>query len=120
VMMHDGRTGSSLLSSQTQSRAYETEGSKHSVIVLNQGDSTGLESGHVVELVRPARVTEEKSTFGFHMGNRVKEPTRLPAEVYGHAMVFKTFSKLSYAIVLDAESSVLPGDEFVTPGELDR
>jgi LysM repeat protein len=116
VMMHDGRTGSSLISAQTQSRSYETEGGKFSIIVLNRGANDGLESGHVLELVRPAHVTAERSSLGYREGNKVTEAVKLPAEKYGSAMVFKTFSKVSYAIVMGSETSVMSGDEVVTPG----
>ncbi len=120
VMMHDGRTGSSLISAQTQSRPYETEGGKLSIVVLNRGSKDGLESGHVLELVRPAHFTEERSSLGYREGNKVKDAVKLPAEKYGNVMVFKTFTQVSYAIVMDAETSVVAGDEFVTPGSSDN
>lgn len=117
VMMHDGRTGSSLLSTQTQGRAYESEGGPLSIVVINQGQNDGVEPGQVFDMIRPAKTIQERSSFGFHEGNKVAPAMKVPAEKYGNMMVFKTFAKISYAIVLQASTSVLPLDEFVSAGQ---
>lgn len=117
VMMHDGRTGSSLLASQLQSRPYETEGGPLSIVVVNKGSDVGLETGHVLEIIRPARHVKERSSMGFHEGNRVAEGRRIPAETYGSLMLFKVFGSVSYGIVLEASTSVMPGDEVISAGK---
>lgn len=113
VMLHDGRTGTSLLASAQQGRAYDTEGGPLSIVVINRGASDGLESGHVLQLVRPEKSVQARSSIGYHEGEMVASAQNMPAEQYGAVMVFKTFAKISYAIVMQASTSVMPGDEIV-------
>ena len=113
VMIHDGRTGTSLLSSSKKARDYDTEGGKLSILVINRGAQNGLEPGHVLDLVRVEKVIEQRSSAGYRDGEKIQAARKLPAEKYGSAMVFKTFEKISYAIVMDATTSVWPGDQIV-------
>jgi hypothetical protein len=65
-----------------------------------------MEEGHVMRILR-------------HAGSRRDPLTRsvydLPDEESGFAMVFRTFEKLSYALVLTATQPVHIGDAVVTP-----
>lgn len=114
VMLHDARTGTSLLNSAQQSRAYDTEGGPLSIVVINRGASSGLESGHVLQLVRPGKKVEERSSIGYREGVKIAAAQNMPAEKYGTVMVFKTFTNIAYAIVMQASTSVMRGDEIVS------
>jgi len=69
------------------------------VVALNRGEQHGLEPGHVLrafrsgeEIVDPVR---EKRGFRTEM-------VRLPDEPAGTMMVFRTFDRMSYALVMEA------------------
>ena len=71
---------------------------QYQVVVLNRGSRDGLEAGHVLALHRSARATMQ-----------------LPAERNGLMMVFRTFDRVSYALVLNVADAVRNGDHFATP-----
>jgi hypothetical protein len=68
---------------------------QYNVVVLNKGSNAGLESGHVLEILQG--------------GNEIRdiikgrgEKVKLPLEKAGHLMVFRTFEKVSFALIMDA------------------
>ena len=78
------------------------------VVVLNRGARDGLERGHVMAIQRSgARLTDRTDS--------VRTQIRLPNERNGLMMVFRTFEKLSYALILEATDGVKVGDRFVNP-----
>jgi hypothetical protein len=69
---------------------------QYNVVVLNKGASAGLEAGHVLRIMQG----------GYEVRDIVKgrgETVTLPLEQAGHLMVFRTFEKVSFALVMDAE-----------------
>ena len=79
------------------------------VVVINRGTADGLEPGHVLTILKAGRYMHDKS-----------EPSeraniQLPDERNGLMMVFRTFEKLSYALVLDITDTVAIGDHVATP-----
>jgi nucleoid-associated protein YgaU len=86
----------------------------HDVIALSGGRREGIDNGTVVSLWR----------HGTHVNDRVQRPNTsrdddgfsggrgtvaLPDEFAGHAMVFRTFDKVSYALVMDGIKPVRIG-----------
>ncbi|MET0066881.1 MAG: LysM peptidoglycan-binding domain-containing protein [Candidatus Thiodiazotropha sp.] len=68
---------------------------QYNIVVLNKGANVGLEPGHVLEILQG--------------GNKVRDIVRgrgetvtLPLEKAGLLMVFRTFEKVSFALVMDA------------------
>jgi hypothetical protein len=68
---------------------------QYNVVVLNKGSDAGLEPGHVLEILQG--------------GNEVRDVIKgrgatvtLPLEKAGLLMVFRTFEKVSFALVMDA------------------
>lgn len=110
AMIHDGRSGSSLIGEGRSARSYDAEGGALSIVVINRGESAGLAPGHVLQLSSKLRTIAERSTFGFRNGDRVKAPVQYPSEQFGSVMVFKAFSNISYGIVLEASEPVSAGD----------
>lgn len=85
------------------------EGGRHSIVSLNRGTRDGLERGHVLAIYRK----------GATVTNRFipdkPESTVLPDERYGLLFVFRTFDRISYALVMEGSRPVQPGDLVQTP-----
>jgi hypothetical protein len=75
-----------------------------SVITLNKGKRDGLENGHVLAIYKES----ESSNFN---GDSYK----LPAMRYGLVFVFRTFDKVSYALVMEVQRTVQLLDSLETP-----
>jgi hypothetical protein len=85
------------------------------VVSLNKGAKDGLEAGHVLALYRSTIIVNDKSIGPFYMGNSRKPNVPLPEERYGLLMVFRVFENLSYALTLNVERQVAPGDVVANP-----
>ena len=81
---------------------------QNQVVVINRGSRDGMESGHVMAILKNGARLLDKT-----------DPTRpelkLPDERNGLLMVFRTFEKLSYALVLEITDGVKVGDRLVNP-----
>jgi nucleoid-associated protein YgaU len=81
---------------------------QNQVVVINRGTRDGLEIGHVMAILKDgARVVDKTD------GERVE--LKLPDERNGLLMVFRTFEKLSYGLVLEITDGVKVGDHLVNP-----
>lgn len=91
-----------LLDAISQTGQYQT-------IALNLGQRDGIESGNVLRIRRSGDVirddTESSSSF------RVK----LPDEEIGMVMIIRSFEKLSYALIMEANSPITLRDYVETP-----
>ncbi len=77
------------------------------VVLLNVGDREGVEAGNIFRVDRA--------------GDKVRDPVtnqrlQLPSEEGGLVIVFRTFEKMSYALVLSAQLPMKVGDSVVNPG----
>lgn len=81
---------------------------QNQVVSINRGREHGVENGHVLTLVRDASTQIDKTDAS-------RPQMRLPGEPNGLMMVFKTFDKVSYALVLDIVDGVKVGDRFTNP-----
>lgn len=79
------------------------------VVVINRGTADGLEPGHVLAILKAGRRLQDKSEPS------ERATIQLPNERNGLMMVFRTFEKLSYALVLDITDTVAIGDQVTTP-----
>lgn len=84
------------------------ETGRGNIVTLNRGKRDGLEIGHVLALYRKGRDVQYRE-------DGVKEFHTLPEERYGLVFVFRTFDRVSYALVMDAERPVIPQDILRTP-----
>ncbi len=78
----------------------------NSTIAINRGEREGVQVGQVFAVYRRGALVVDS-----HDGKQV----RLPSERAGLAMVFRTFKKLSYAIVLESKGAINVGDELRPP-----
>ena len=81
---------------------------QNQVVAINRGKVHGLEDGHVLALVRDSNTLTDKTDDS-------RPQLRLPGESNGLMMVFRTFDKVSYAVVLDIQDGVKIGDRFTNP-----
>ena len=81
-------------------------GAQYSVVVLNRGELDGVKSGHTFAIYKRGESVRDRVT---------NEYVRLPGERAGLAMVFRTFAKVSYALVLRTNTTVKVGDEVKPP-----
>lgn len=76
------------------------------VVAINRGQREGIEEGHVLRIMR-------------HVGERQDPLTRaqykLPDEQSGVLMVFRTFEKVSFGLIMSATQPVHIHDTVVTP-----
>ena len=81
---------------------------QNNVIAINRGTQDGIEVGHVLNLLTK--------------GSRIRDTTgeqrseiKLPSESNGVVMVFRTFDRVAYALILDVRTPVRVGDRLVNP-----
>ncbi|MDX8399161.1 MAG: LysM peptidoglycan-binding domain-containing protein [Gallionellaceae bacterium] len=78
------------------------------IITINKGQRDGLENGHVLALYQKGEVLKGGGYFNRH-------DTALPDIRYGLIFVFRTFHKVSYALVLQTRLPVKLMDTAKTP-----
>jgi nucleoid-associated protein YgaU len=81
---------------------------QYQIVVLNRGDREGLEVGHVLSVYQAGDTVKDLVSADRH------DVVTLPDEYAGVAMVFKTFEKVSYAIVMKATRAIHVGDKVKT------
>ncbi|MCG6867231.1 MAG: LysM peptidoglycan-binding domain-containing protein [Gammaproteobacteria bacterium] len=79
------------------------------IAVISAGERDGVDEGSVF------RVWEEGLEIDDPLAPVNKRSVRLPAERAGTVMVFQTFDKISYALVMDATRPIQYGDVVRTP-----
>lgn len=81
---------------------------QNQVVIVNRGTRDGLQRGHVLALLKDSSVLPDKTDS--------TQPTMaLPSERNGLMMVFRTFERVSYALVLQTNDAAKVGDRFSNP-----
>mgnify|MGYP001819143582 CR=1 FL=1 len=97
---------------------------QYQVVVLNRGDRDGLEAGHVLTVMqRGDVVTDNQGNRGYRdftsranqSNSLFGEKVQLPSEMAGTVMVFKTYERISYALVMEADVAIRVLDGVVNP-----
>lgn len=81
---------------------------QNQVVVISRGTQDGVQSGHVMAILKDGARLLDKT-------DEARPEIKLPDERNGLLMVFRTFEKLSYALVLEITDSVKVGDRLVNP-----
>ncbi len=81
---------------------------QNNVVAINRGESDGIRRGHVFSLLRDRKLVLDKTDDS-------RPEMQLPGELNGLMMVFLTFDRVSYALLLETNSTVEVGDHFVAP-----
>lgn len=86
------------------------------VVALNKGSTQGLAPGHILstELIG-AEVKDRCASINNVSTCKVPRSVKLPDEVSGTMMVFKTFDRMSYALILNEQYPIVVGDGFHKP-----
>jgi hypothetical protein len=69
---------------------------QYHIVVVSLGEREGIEKGHVLSIYSAGKTVKDTVTAD------PKDTIILPDEYAGVAMVFKTYNKVSYAIVMKA------------------
>ena len=81
---------------------------QNQVVAINRGSKDGMESGHVLAIQKAgARITDKTVA--------TRDQLRLPDERNGLLMVFRTFDRVSYGLILEITEGVRVGDRLVNP-----
>ncbi|AMX01196.1 LysM peptidoglycan-binding domain-containing protein [Microbulbifer thermotolerans] len=71
-----------------------TQIGKYDVVVVNRGEREGLQPGHVLSIYKQGATVRDRIE---------RDTVKLPDEYAGVMMVFRTFEKMSLALVLEAD-----------------
>lgn len=82
---------------------------QNKVVVINKGTADGIESGHVLAILKDGESFVDRSQPG------ERTTVKIPDERNGLLMVFRPFEKLSYALILEIIDGVKIGDRVVNP-----
>ncbi len=82
--------------------------SQNQIVVINRGRRDGMESGHVLAILKDGQRVVDTT-------DPARTMLKLPNERNGLLMVFRTFEKLSYGLVLDITDGVQVGDRLALP-----
>jgi hypothetical protein len=81
---------------------------QNQIVAINRGRRDGIERGHVLALLRAGeRVTDREDPARVQL--------KLPDEQHGQLFVFRVFERVSYALILTAQSAVRVGDRCTQP-----
>lgn len=100
------------------------EAGPNSVVAINLGEQDGLEIGHVLAISRYGRIirdSEYTPSDNMPADDKAKklalapDEVKLPDERVGLLMIFRTFDRVSYGLIMRASSSVFTLDAVHTP-----
>lgn len=103
-----------------------TQIGQYNVVVLNKGANAGMEPGHVLTVFRRGEVVHDRVAsernkegafreFWKSVSGKGGESVRLPDEEAGTLMIFRTFDKVSLALVMNATRPIHLLDKARTP-----
>ena len=84
------------------------QASQNQVVSINRGTKDGIEAGHVLAILRDGPRVQDKTPPD-------RESIKLPNERNGLLMVFRTFDRISYGLILEIVDGVRVGDHLVNP-----
>lgn len=94
---------------------------RYQVVAINRGTKAGLEVGHVLAIYQTGETIKDVYTDG-HSANSMHTPSglfkpkvKLPDERAGTVLVFKTYERMSYALIMDTSLPVSVGDYVRNP-----
>ncbi|MGE0114676.1 MAG: LysM peptidoglycan-binding domain-containing protein [Steroidobacteraceae bacterium] len=94
---------------------------RYQVVAINRGSKSGLETGHVLAIYQAGetindRYSDGRSADPMHTpSGLLKKKVKLPDERAGTVMVFKTYERMSYALIMDADHPISIGDRVRNP-----
>lgn len=84
------------------------------VVALSRGSEDGIENGETFSIYHPGETVVDQTDYPEGSMRRFFKPrdakATLPPEFIGHVMIFRTFQRVSYGLVMDAVKPVHIGD----------
>lgn len=94
-------------------------GGPHDVVAISAGAREGLENGQVFSIWHQGeKIRDDVRHTQRIAANMEKNKVKLPDEFIGHVMIFRTFDKVSYGLVMDGIRPVQLGDRLDAPDRL--
>lgn len=93
-------------------------GGTHDVVVLSVGARDGIDNGTTFSIWRQGSDVPDRVEYGLNRSPDLfgeASKVRLPDEFTGHVMVFRTFDKVSYGLVMDGIKPTRIGFELKHP-----
>ena len=84
---------------------------QHGVVTIDRGSLQGARSGQILSVYQAGEVVRDPKT---------KESIKLPSQLVGTVMIFKSFDNLSYAYVLESSLPIKIGAEIQPPAMSDN
>lgn len=81
---------------------------QHQVVAINKGSQDGIAPGMVLSLMTKGQKIKDKT-------DPERATVQLPDEENGLAMVFRSFDRVSYALIMDVRRGAQVGDTLTTP-----
>lgn len=88
---------------------------QYQVVVINRGRTHGLEPGHILQVEETGKVVRDRQSGGGRISPLFARKVRLPNELAGTFMVFKTFDRVSYGLIMEAQVPMHVHDRIVSP-----
>jgi LysM domain len=92
---------------------------QYHVVALNRGSKDGLEAGHVLAVEQAGGVVRDKYSKGglnARSGSLKRgKNVQLPSERSGIVMIYKTYDRMSFALVMEATHEIRQGDRATNP-----
>ncbi len=86
----------------------------HQVVALSRGSEDGVDNGTVYSVYTDGQVVRDRTDYPDGKSRTFFKPGRanvqLPPEFIGHVMIFRTFDRVSYGLVMDGIRPVHVGD----------
>jgi hypothetical protein len=91
---------------------------QYEVVVINRGARDGLAPGNILATFGLGNRVSDNEKHGFLNGTSAKffaKSYQLPDERNGTFMVFKTFDRISYGLIMEAKNVIRVGDRIENP-----
>lgn len=83
-----------------------TQIGQYSMVVINKGNRDGVNEGSILDIMKRGDIVRDR---------KKDERVRLPSEKAGELIVFRSYEKLSYALVVRATRALKVGDQIRSP-----
>jgi hypothetical protein len=83
-------------------------GGQFQIVAINRGQKDAMERGHVLALWRAGAKVIDRS-------DPLRAELHLPDESHGHVLIFRVFDRVSYGLILSAQTPVRAGDLVTQP-----
>jgi len=89
---------------------------QYEVVVINRGIRDGLQPGNVLAVYSASEPVYDNSKNGFvHAPSLFAKKVELPEERTGTFMVFKTFDRMSFGLIMEATDVIRVADDVQSP-----